>query len=457
MAKPTVKPQFAWDDQVDPTSGKNNVIEPPAAKKQYGWDYKEKPARNWMNWIHRITLNWVDHFDDVVHRAATFYVAADDAGTKSKNAYDYLCDGTADDVQIQAAITAAAAAGGGTVLLSEGEFVIEAEITLADNVNLVGMGKGATVLKIKQNTSASFTVLDLTSCDHTTVAKLGIDSNSQTTYGHVGIELNASTHCRIVDCSFKNIVDNSVANMGNGIWASGSSYHIVITGCDILDCSENGIYLYAINESIIAHNHIESCDTSGMDLNGYHLSVVGNVLKTNAINIKGGANTLEDSEIIGNQIIDSTTDGIDLTGTVNRCSIVGNNVSENDGHGINVDGVDCLIAGNNVYHNSQGGDDTSDGIRIEGDYCTVTNNMVRRGATTQHKYGLNIVAGATGTYIADNDLLTSGKTANYIDSGTSTCWPFGPIGGAGNQKYVADDALGATFSAASIAMTNRTA
>ena len=68
----------------------------------------------------RITM--ANLLGDVV-RSATLVVAASDSPTKSKAQADYVCDGTADDVQIQAAIDALPAAGG-TVKLSEGTFTI---------------------------------------------------------------------------------------------------------------------------------------------------------------------------------------------------------------------------------------------------------------------------------------------------------------------------------------------
>ena len=45
-------------------------------------------------------------------RTATLVVAASDSSDKSKAQADYICDGTADNVQIQAAIDALPAGGG---------------------------------------------------------------------------------------------------------------------------------------------------------------------------------------------------------------------------------------------------------------------------------------------------------------------------------------------------------
>lgn len=61
--KPTVKPQWAENDVVDPTSGQNNVAEPPLAKKTDGIDFEEIIPRQWQNWLQRIIYRWIDWFD----------------------------------------------------------------------------------------------------------------------------------------------------------------------------------------------------------------------------------------------------------------------------------------------------------------------------------------------------------------------------------------------------------
>lgn len=82
-------------------------------------------------------------------------VAANDSATVVKNKADYVCDGVADDVQIQAALDAAKSQGGGIVQLSEGTFNLAAQLNItgntdednADGVVLLGCGQQATFLK----------------------------------------------------------------------------------------------------------------------------------------------------------------------------------------------------------------------------------------------------------------------------------------------------------------------
>src|SRR3990172_3058090 len=73
-------------------------------------------------------------------KAATLVVAASNASARAKARADYLCDGTDDDVQIQAAVNALPAVSG-KVLLTEGTFSISTPISvLKHNVTIEGQG-----------------------------------------------------------------------------------------------------------------------------------------------------------------------------------------------------------------------------------------------------------------------------------------------------------------------------
>jgi len=84
-------------------------------------------------------------FSDVTDlRTATFIVAASDSEHKFEA--DYHCNGTDDQVEIQAAIDALPATGG-EVFLLEGTYYITASTVMPSNSSLIGSGAG-TVLKI---------------------------------------------------------------------------------------------------------------------------------------------------------------------------------------------------------------------------------------------------------------------------------------------------------------------
>lgn len=62
--KHTTLPRWATNDVVDPTSLLNNVIEPAEGKKDIGWNYVEKPARQYFNWMARQTNQWLEYIDE---------------------------------------------------------------------------------------------------------------------------------------------------------------------------------------------------------------------------------------------------------------------------------------------------------------------------------------------------------------------------------------------------------
>lgn len=84
----------------------------------------------------------------VTGRSTTTMIAASTASVSMKALADVVCDGVADEVEINAALTAIATYGG-TVMLSEGTFTLAAPLTLSgiDQV-LRGMGMGATTLLV---------------------------------------------------------------------------------------------------------------------------------------------------------------------------------------------------------------------------------------------------------------------------------------------------------------------
>ncbi len=76
--------------------------------------------------------------------AASVTVAASNSQVKSSA--QYVCDGSGDQSQIQAAINQVAA-GGGDVYLLDGTFNVAGDIQLVSGVNLIGKGAGTTTLK----------------------------------------------------------------------------------------------------------------------------------------------------------------------------------------------------------------------------------------------------------------------------------------------------------------------
>lgn len=73
-------------------------------------------------------------------RGMSYTVAASNAGAPFAGNADAQCDGTADEVEINAAIDLVGTSGGGTVELSRGTFLTGAPIIMRSNVTLRGQG-----------------------------------------------------------------------------------------------------------------------------------------------------------------------------------------------------------------------------------------------------------------------------------------------------------------------------
>ena len=63
VTRPSVYPEWASEDVIDPTSGQNNVVTPPSEKMTNGWDLREFPPRQWFNWLGRYTYLWIQYLD----------------------------------------------------------------------------------------------------------------------------------------------------------------------------------------------------------------------------------------------------------------------------------------------------------------------------------------------------------------------------------------------------------
>ncbi len=176
-------------------------------------------------------------------RSATFTVASVNATATVKAQSDYVCDGTADDVQINAAI-AALPVGGGTVQLTDGTFYLTAPITSAK-----------TALHLKGNGFSGITVLYLVS---------GSNCNM---FGA------PDTVARILEISGIEFNGNKAGNAsGNGIsidYYNGAFLHDLL----IHDCKENGIYSSIFPSGFNGHKIY--CISNGV--NGIYILGQGNI------------------------------------------------------------------------------------------------------------------------------------------------------------------------------------
>ena len=98
------------------------------------------------------------------------------------SACDYVCDGTADDVQIQAAIDAVNTDGGGKIIVKEGTYYISTILTMRNNVHLVGEGD-STIFYLVDGTNTGMIQSASGGMDNIRLANFKADGNSDNQTG----------------------------------------------------------------------------------------------------------------------------------------------------------------------------------------------------------------------------------------------------------------------------------
>jgi len=357
-----------------------------------------------------------------VARTATLVVAASDAFALSKSQADYVCDGTADQVEINAAL-AALPASGGEVVLSEGNFAIAASITPATNSKIRGQG-----MATKLTGAAGISIFDLNNKDDVKISDMWLygagssdltsglvwiqggsvritvkDVKIEATEWGMLIDSGGSTDILVEGCLFTDIGDVGGAT-GYGIITAGLRVQIInnrfvsvrrhavyFTGSashsgSYSVCSGNQIYdndFIAIttgavsgqpaNEHIAISNNVINNTPKGVylgDLAGY-ITIVGNTIKdvTQGIYLEG-QNSFDMTKlpyhvaILGN-VIDTCAYGVVILGG-SYISIAGNTVK-----GATTSGIEITYAGNrcvdhvSIYGNTLNGNGGGNGIRLD--------------------------------------------------------------------------------------------
>lgn len=214
----------------------------------------------WIGGLHY----WSDSQDwqSQVTALSVFAVAAHDA--PSTHGFQYVCDGTRDDIEINAAIVAAKAAGGGIVRLSKGTFNTERPLLFdrTDGVSIIGQGVGATIVKVK---SAWISVIE--------------PGGSVTIAGAVAFVGATNYECLgfTVD-----LTDKVPASVPNGIISVGAVDFTVrcergdVHHCEVLSPAGDN-YLYWIQNGKDVHYHHNKADggysayTAGSDQQGFEI------------------------------------------------------------------------------------------------------------------------------------------------------------------------------------------
>jgi parallel beta-helix repeat protein len=270
----------------------------------------------------------------------------------------WYCDGAADDVQINAAITYVNGLGGGIVLLEQGIYTTTAAITLLANVHVIGEGVDTAIastaaisllsgssannvsirfLSITGGGAGNQEGISLTSCDHAIIEGVAITAITGAGNTAHGILLTTSDNCVIHNCSIYPLQNDCIklsgcndcritandSTVGNGVLVTTqtgyASKRNTITGnnCSFMD-DNNGIYLNDSAGEGMEDNTVTGNTCVGNDNTGRAGIKVnpgnGNTISGNTCSENRNGITLEDSNENNNGSKQNTVSGNTIKG-----------------------------------------------------------------------------------------------------------------------------------------------
>jgi hypothetical protein len=332
-------------------------------------------------------------------------------------------DGTADEVQINAAITALPE---GAVLLNF-DYVTAASIVPKSNVNISGAGK----ITLANNSDVD--MIDFpASTTNVTIEGLEFDGN--------GVNQGAGEHMIInsenTGCSEITIKNNTLRNPKY----DGIHHHedtgdtgmndLQIIGNKFYDFYNYAIHIYDSARVIISDNIIDNASiTPTDDTGGISLSTCTNcVVSNNTINLSSGATVLSAG-------IGAGTANASAGNNMYNITITGNTINGNDGayiNGITIVGVSGTTIKNVVVSNN-----VIDGCKNDGGMgsievtSNVENAVVKGNIITDTVRGIVAGVGSVAGSVAMKNVVIKG---NIIDTYTKT--GIGVSGGIGSLADV---------------------
>lgn len=362
---------------------------------------------------------------------------------------DYLCDGTADQVQINAAI-ASLNGGNGEVKFLSGTYNLSSEITISQNSSISFVGSGhSTVL---QNAQPGNTSIGTNNMTGTSISISNLKWINFSIYGQIGVFIAN-------DCYFVNMVSSFGASRAmfkgnylyfpdgyqpNNQWGisvvSLSDEQAIISNNTILVENTNTTYLFPISAtsttSVICGNYITFTATDGTGILASGATTVsGNFLDNCSINCDDGTacgNCLKNGTII----IRSGTASSNYIEDGGICSYDLSQVSGNYIYQKTPFGNGCIV----VVKFGNNGDELGT-KNISGNTCVGGEVGIYLASVSGHSYPNNQHANVTGNSCTSAIPLK-------IDSNWSNClitgnmFPNGPIVDNGSSNTKANNITG---------------
>ena len=368
----------------------------------------------------------------------TIVIAAYNSDHNSAASANYQANGVNDQEIINDAIAQVNAAGKGTVLLLPGVFNISNNILLRSNVELRGSG-WTTKLRL----------VDEANLDNAGIIRSQGEAESRSdiaiynaTIADLQIDGNRSNQSNIKNKYgiYGNYTDSLIEN----IYLKNIPYY----GIDPHEDPKNG---RPTTNLTIRNNLIENGGLDGITNDKVVNSLIeGNITINNdrhGINIITNA---ENNRYVNNISIGNGSNGITIQNGSRYIEITGNEVGENAGYGIYLDGEGNnhiqgnsvflngkggillkrssgnAIADNLVLNNSQGSHDKYDEIELSNDeinystYNTIEENIIRSSLSNRARYGIREKSPTDDYNIISENIVVGPVRADYSLKGHNT-------------------------------------
>lgn len=330
-------------------------------------------------------------------RTARFSIGTSTNGWTA-NDCDYLCDGTDDQVEINAAIQALPS-GGGEIVILDGTYNISATILINRiNVSLIGNGRN-TQLKRNWNSNNDEGIVTL-NANYCSIKEIYFYGKRLTSYSH-DIYVKYSNYC-IINNNYTYsgesciLLTNSQYNTISSNNCSSSYDGIVLTNTSSFNTIDNNIVNKIetntnSNFNIISNNKSMGA-TPAITILSANNTITGNNFSNGSTGIRLWSNAT--NNLVSGNTFCNNDYGISLSNYSSNNTIIGN-ICNNS----NIKGIDCYLTSNNTIV----GNSCFRGTGTSSDY-------------TSTQYTIYINSDSNNNLFACNNLL--GK--NYTTNGIST-------------------------------------
>lgn len=401
-----------------------------------------------------------------VGKAATLIIGP--SSNSDSDTYDYVTDGTADDVQIQAAIDALESGAGGRIIFREGTYVISSTISITasdDDLILEGMGR-STILQAGSTLNSEMIGHTTGTVERLVIKNFYFDGNSSGQSADTmaidfsGVAGNPLQFVIIENCEFEDFYDNC-ANISDATVG-------IVRDCSFINWAQTTANGRALHAQHIINCYFTTTSTTGLFVSvsfdgtmlGSYLLAPENWNGTSMIAFGSGGN----QKVLGNQIEGSGGFGSSATmvqiASVNNIVIHGNTFDSSAGENAASIGIDASTGGSDIR--VTGNYFQSLGYAIyfpsaNSDNCVISDNVILNSSTTGIRYDANYgtISGnsinnstVNGIYIESDDNVISGNAIEgcgqegiYITGATSNIITGNLVKNAGETTNNTYDAI----------------